>query len=161
MAQINASRVEKYVNDKFMGGVSFPTPYGSTRKIADFCTSQKSRDALPSSAIGITQYGQWRGHPNDETPCFRSEIDIVVPSSVSRRGGYYGAQDPEFKRFDEKTKDGFLLFFAGSERSRPECLGEEFFKNLENNCMYSYGGGARGWIVDWFKDEEQFGSTEN
>ena len=22
--------------------------------------------------------------------------------------------------------------------------------------MYSYGGGARGWIVDWFKDEERF-----
>ena len=155
MAQIYASRVEKYVNDKFMGDVSFPTIWFNAQD-RGFCTSQKSRDALPSSAIGITQYGQWRGHPNDETPCFRSEIDIVVPSSVSRRGGYYGAQDPEFKRFDEKTKDGFLLFFAGSERSRPECLGEEFFKNLENNCMYSYGGGARGWIVDWFKDEERF-----
>ena len=155
MAQIYASRVEKYVNDKFMGDVSFPTIWFNAQD-RGFCTAQKSRDTLPSSAIGITQYGQWRGHPNDETPCFRSEIDIVIPSSVSSRGGYYGAQDPEFKRFDEKTKDGFLLFFAGSEKSRPECLGEEFFKNLENNCMYSYGGGARGWIVDWFKDEERF-----
>ena len=153
--QLYASRVEKYVNDTFMGDISFPTIWFNAQD-RGFCTSQKSRDALPPNAIGITQYGQWRNHPNDERPCFRSETDIVIPSSVASCCGYYGAQDPEFTRYDEKTKDGFLLFFAGSERTRAECLGEEFFKNLENNCMYSYGGGARGWIVDWFKDEERF-----
>ena len=155
MAQIYASRVEKYVNEKFKGDISFPTVWFNAQD-RGFCTTQKSRDALPPNGIAITQYGQWRGHPNEETPCFRSETDIVIPSSVTSLGGYYGANDPEFKRYDEKTKDGFLLFFAGSERTQSECLGEEFFKNLKNNCMYSYGGGARGWIVDWFKDEERF-----
>ena len=153
--QLYASRVEKYVNDTFMGDISFPTIWFNAQD-RGFCTSQKSRDALPPNAIGITQYGQWRSHSNDERPCFRSETDILIPSSVASCCGYYGAQDPEFTRYDEKTKDGFLLFFAGSERTRAECLGEEFFKNLENNCMYSYGGGARGWIVNWFKDEERF-----
>ena len=99
-----------------------------------------------------------RGHPNEETPCFGAKQYIVMTlQSPLLLGGYYGAKDPEFKRYDEKTKDGFLLFFAGSERTRPECLGEEFFaKARRTTRRHSYGGGARGWIVDWFKDEERF-----
>ena len=68
MAQIYASRVEKYVNEKFKGDISFPTVWFNAQD-RGFCTTQKSRDALPPNGIA-SQYGQWRGHPNEETPCF-------------------------------------------------------------------------------------------
>lgn len=158
------SRVAKYVKDTFKNDVNDDLPFttlwlnGQDRA---FCTSLTSRTYLPSNAIAITCYGAWRGGSNDESPCFLKESDIVIPASVASGQGYYGEQDPNFERYNVETKDGFLLFFLGGVRSRPECLGQEFFENLEKNCMYAYSGAARGWIIDKFGDDERMWLNRN
>lgn len=126
-----------------------------------FCADRDSihnfRNIRTTKDIAITLHGLWRSEGYTKV-CFDPEKDIVIPSGFDRVNmydSYLGTSDPEFTRFDEKTKTGPLLFFRGSTKPDSKCSKELYFTNWEY-CINTYAQGARAWIAETYSKTDSF-----
>ena len=161
MAQIYASSGLKNTSTINLW-VTYPfLPYGSTRKIADFVHHRKLVMHFPQMPYVLRNTDS--GEVIRTTKRRVSERNrYVVFSSVSRPGGYYGARKIlNLRDSTKRQKMGFCSSLLVRRKVDLECLGEEFFKNLENNCMYSWVEVPEVGLSIGSRTKSGFGSTEN
>ena len=118
------------------------------------------RNIRTTKDIAITLHGGWRS--GSMKACFDPEKDIVIPSGIDSVNNfqniadpYLGKTDPEFTRFDEKTKTGPLLYFRGTTKPDSKCSGELYFTNW-GYCINTYAQGARAWIAETYSKTNSF-----